>query len=645
MNEDNNHNENLAETLDNDILSHISSQLLQDIDEDESSRREWLTNYEQALGLLGTVRHPRNTSITSGGAAIEGMSAYQDPLLNEACQRNRAAAMGELFPADGPVRVLNEGSNIKDPLAEALEDAVNEFLTVGAEEYYPDSDKLLFLVYLIGAGIKKGFHCPLRRRPVIEAVDPKDLIVSNQATSLDTASRITQRIIMSKSLVMRLQENGHYVDVPLSFSSDLDKNIVDRKGEQLQGVKKNMSMNPDNMDRMIYESYCELDIPGYEHKSRRTGKPSGLPLPYCVTIDKNSKRILRISRNWKQGDLQCNKRKVFVMYPCMPSVGLWPFGLSHLIGNMLVEITAMTRMCSDSGMYGNFPAWAHLDIGVEQDKVNFQIGPGESIKLRGDGNHSIQEMFMPIPTKPLDPAFFQLISSMKEDAKRLAGIADIQVGEGHQTAPVGTTLSLIEQSMIPETAIHRRLHRAQCEEFRILKDLLQEDPESLWAHRSTPPDNAELIIQALNDFDLVPCSDPNTSSHIVRMSKLDAVMNLIKSTDKLWDIRAATEGYLDNMKMGAAKAYMLSPEQIAQNQQQEASAAMSQGKPVGPNNQNALQVQQMKSHDAEQQRELDAVKIAQQAHDKDQELSLRVQMHKDDVAREAIIASRTNNRI
>ena len=333
----------------------------------------------------------------------------------------------------------------------------------------------------------------------------------------------------------------------------------------------------------------------------------------------------------------------------MPSIGLWPFGLSHLIGNSIVAITAMTRMCIDSGMYGNFPAWVHLDNGIEQDKTDFRLGPGQSIKLRGGGNASVQDIFMPIPIKPIDSAFIQQIATLKQDAQRLAGIADIQVGEGHQNAPVGTTLSLIEQSMIPMTGVHKRLHRAQCEEFRILEDLLREDPEALWAHKANLPDNADAIIQALMDNDLVPCSDPNTSSHIARMAKLEAVQNLIKATDKLWDIRSATEGYLDQMKMSAAKQYLLSPEQIQQNQAQEAQVAMSQHgtAPSGDSQKqaSALQVQQMKSSDAAQQRQLDAVKIAQQSHDADKELALREQMHKDDVAREALISQRMNKQI
>jgi len=625
------HYSNLAEDLGDDVLGVIASDLLRDIEDDDRSRSEWLQMREKALGLLGIKIAPPRSDSSSGGAPFEGMSSYQDGALLEACVRFQANAIGELLPAAGPVKVHNEGAPIQqnDMLADALEKAVNNFLTVGSPEYVPDHDRMFFQVGWSGAGIVKGYHCPLRRRPVIESIDAKDLIVSDQATDLDSAQRVTHVIKMNKPTLIRMQIAGAYREIDLS-PPERNPTVVDTKIEQLQGISKTAS-RPEEIDRTIYECYCDYEIPGHEHKHK--GKETGLPLPYKITIDKASRKILEIRRNWKEDDEDCRKRTTFVMYEYARAFGLWPLGLMHLMGNTVNGITAAFRIAIDNGMIGNFPYWIYAKTGSGQDKNDFRAGPGQGIPFVCDANSKISDKIMPAPRVPLDPAFMQVVTQLKTDVSRIGGTAEMQVGEGNQQAPVGTTIALIEQATKVEGAAHKRMHQAQGKEFRMLRELLQEDPEALWRHTGKPPYNADTIITALNDYDLIPQADPNVSSHMMRMSKAEAAKQLVMAGPQLWDIKSVTEWYCDQIGIPEMKRFMLQNPQMQQSPQ----GAPALGADNGARALAAIASQKMKSADAAQDRQLKAVEMAQKAHDAAQDRALQVQEHQTDLAKELVI--------
>ena len=469
------HYKNLAEIIPEHILSSISANLLRDIEDDNQSRQEWLQMRDQAIGLLGLKIQQPKTDINSSSAPFEGMSSFQSGELLEACVRFQANARGELLPSGGPVKVYveSQSSQQKDLLAEALEKAVNAFLTIGSPEYVPDTDKLFFQLALSGAAFKKGFHDPIKRRPVIQSIDAKDLIVSAQASDIDTATRVTQIVEMDFTTFRRMQIAGAYRDIELLAPTEKEKTVVDNRIENLQGIKKtnSISASPFQQDRILYECYVDYDIPGLEHKIK--GKETGLPLPYKVVLDKSSRQILEIRRNWKEDDEQCNKRKTFIMYPFIFGMSFWPLGFMHLMGNTTNAITAAFRIALDSGMINNFPMWVYAKAAKSQDKNDFRCGPGQAIAWNVDTGGKISDSLMAMPTKPFDPAFMQIIQSLKQDVQRIGGTAELQVGEGRQDAPVGTTIALVEQAVKIISAVHKRLHQAQAEEFRMLRDFFK----------------------------------------------------------------------------------------------------------------------------------------------------------------------------
>ena len=515
------HNENIAELLDEDTLASIAIDLLEGIEEDDRSRAPWLVTREKAITLLAVeLEEPR---AGAASAANEGISTIRHPLYVEAAVRFQANATGELLPADGPVKIKDAGPNTsaRQQGAVALEKASNEYLTSTATEYYPDSDRMFFHTGAFGAGIKKGYHCPIRRRPVIEAVDAKDLIVNSSATDLDTAGRVTHVIEMPPVTMKRMQLAGAYLDIDLS-PPDEEHTAVDLKIASTQGVSKGNGSRPQDIDHLLYECHTEYDIPGFEHEE--DGEATGLPLPYKITIDKTSRQILEIRRNWKEGDETLRKRRTFVMYSFVPMFGFWPYGLIHLLGNTTRAITAAWRIILDNGMFNNFATFLYAKGATNNETPNFKAAPGGGIPIDCPTG-KLSDSVSPVPFRPVDPSFIQFTDDIAQTGQRLGGTAEAQVGEGNQQAPVGTTLAMIDQAQKIMSAVHKRIYRAQKLELAMFKELLQEDPEALWRHRldGSRPADADLIIQALNDYDFVPVADPNTPTHMHRLMKTAAL--------------------------------------------------------------------------------------------------------------------------
>ena len=307
--------DNLAESLSEPELSTISERLLLGIEQDDQSRSAWLQNMSNGISLLGLeIKTPRGAAAT-GAAPAEGVSTVDHPLLLEATLRFQANARGELLPADGPVKVKNdgEGDQLATTLAMALEKDLNHYLTVVAKEYYPDTDRLLLMLGFSGIAFKKGYHCPIKSRPVLASIDAKDLIVSNAATDIDGAGRVTHRIMMRPSVLKRMQMLGAYLDTTLPVQGmPALKNPIDQKIDQVQGIAPPSYIEPSDQDRELYECYCEIEVPGFEHEDEK-GNLTGLPLPYKVTIDKEARKILEIRRNWREATISVCR--VIVLLP------------------------------------------------------------------------------------------------------------------------------------------------------------------------------------------------------------------------------------------------------------------------------------------------------------------------------------------
>jgi hypothetical protein len=559
-----NFDDNLAEEgyLDSAELSAIGERLLRGISADEQSRSEWLSNMEDGLSLLGLeVKIPRGAS-AAATTPSEGISTIDSPLLLEAVLRFQANARAELLPADGPVKVRIDGlSNaVTQDLALALEKDLNHYLTVTASEYVPDTDKMLFQLGFSGIAFKKGFHDPIKRRPVVASIAAKDLIVSNAATNLEGAGRVTHRFTMRPSMIKRMQMVGAYRNVHLSNTMPVqDKNVVETKIEQIQGVAKPAFVEfAEDYDRELYETYCELDLKGFEHMD--DGEPSGLPLPYKVVIDKDSRQVLEVRRNWDENDPLCMPINRIVAYIFVPGLGFYGMGLLNIIGNTTKALTAAWRLMLDSGMYANFPGFLYLKQLGKQMTNQFRVPPGGGLAIDGGGAQDIRQLIMPLPYKDPSAIFIQLASALESSAQRVGGTAELQVGEGKQDAPVGTTLALIEQATKIMSAVHKRLHQNQTQEFTMLRGLLMEDPAALWRHNKKSCVllymaqeaglNSEIMQQkmeeeehrtrflaALENINLIPAADPNTSSQTERYLKCMALRQMAQ-TDPAMDMVA-----------------------------------------------------------------------------------------------------------
>ena len=528
---------NLVDDIDGGELTRISEELMRGIGDDIESRREWIEDRAQGIKLLGLKIEIPGLQGAADGAPVEGMSRIRHPLLLEAVLRFQANARSEMLPTDGPVKIRNDAvaSTIEqDQLGNALEKDMNHYLTAVASEYYPDTDRMLLMLGFGGTSFKKVYYCPLRNRPVSESVDADDLIVSNSATDLRNAKRVTHRTKMRPSTVKRLQILGVYRDIDLSDPKPIDLDSVQREKNAQQGISGD-SFNPEDRDREIYECYCELDVGGFEHKYKK--KISGLEIPYRVTIDVSTKEILSIVRNYDEDDAELpTARQNFVKYTFVPGMGFYDLGLLHILGNTTNALTAAWREMLDAGMYANFPGFLMADSGARQNTNIFRVPPGGGALVK-TGGLPINQAIMPLPYKDVGAGLMNLSENMAQTGARVGGTAEMAVGEGRADAPVGTTLAMIEQATKILNAVHKRMHAAQAEEFQLLARCFRENPESFWQRKGKPsyPWSEQTFVQALNDCELIPQADPNTASHTQRLMKVMALKQLQSASPAMYD--------------------------------------------------------------------------------------------------------------
>jgi hypothetical protein len=549
---------NLAEKLDATTLSGIADELLRDIEEDLRLQEQRLQDIQSGIDLLGIkLEEPRSEPTE------EGMSVVRHPLLLEAILRFQANARGEMLPASGPVKVSNEGAStlVNDEMANALQKDFNHYLTDGAPEYYPDTDRMFFSLGHGGEAYKKVYWHPVKRRPVSETVDRKDLILSSGAVSLEACQRVTHRSTVKPSDVKRMQLAGAWRDCTLGQVALNSENPVDEKLANVAGFDLQSMTAPDKRNREIYESYCELDLQGYEHKEK--GKVTGLPLPYRVTIDKDSREVLEIRRWWDEDDKYFLRKEAFVEYVFVPAFNGLNIGLLHILGNGSRALTAAWRIALDNGMLANFPGGLMARSSGRQQTTNIRVAPGTTAPVDTEGS-SIRDMFTPLPYRDVTPGFVSVVQNVEQTMQRVGGTAETSVGEGRSDAPVGTTIALIDQATKVLNAVHKRMHTAQSKEFRLLKALFRKDPECLWRGNPNPAvKDKEEVVAALNNADIVPVADPNCSSQTLRIQKAIALATRADAHPERYDGMAVERYLLDILDMDEADALLAqSPPQM-----------------------------------------------------------------------------------
>lgn len=561
---------NLAEELDDGQLGMVAEDLLRGVADDEQSRKDWIDTVATFVKLLGVTVEVPNVSGATDGAPVEGMSRVRHPLLLENVLRFQANARGEFLPADGPMKIRNDSSDGAESelLAGALEKDMNHYLTAHATEYYPDTDRMFFRLGLDGTTFKKVYRCPLRMRPVSETVMANDLIVSNDATDLANARRVTHRLTMSPTTIRRMQIIGAYRDIELGTPVEPNLDEAQREMRHQQGIA-DATLNPDDRDRQLYEIYCDLDLVGYEHQWK--GRPSGLEIPYRVTIDVTSRQVLSLVRDFDEPDSDDDlpkRRETFVQYIYVPGFGFYAIGLGHILGNTTNALTAAWREMLDNGMFANFPGFLIAKAATRQQTSIMRVPPGGGQPVDTLGK-PISQSVMPLPYNTTQmPPLMQLVESMATLGARIGGTAEIQVGEGKQDAPVGTTLALIDQATKIENSVHKRVHTAQAQEFKLIVALFREHPEDFLRCEkksfSGQDWDTQTFLQALDTCDLVPQADPNTSSQLQRLMKAMGLLQLQGQAQSLYDPIAIHTYALKTMGVNNPNQFFVPPSAMGQ---------------------------------------------------------------------------------
>lgn len=590
---------NLVDQVDPSALGSIAWETIEGIEADETSRSVWIADRTRGMDLLAIKVEKPRADLGGSGAPMDGMATVRHPLLLEACIKFQSNFKREMLPPSGPVKIKNAGAGTfaADTQAEKLGDLMNRYFTEFCPEYYPDTDRLAFDYGFSGTGFKKLLHCPLRRRPASDTVQAKDLIVSNDATDLRTANRVTHRIEMTQATMRRMQYEGAYRDVHLGLPQTPQQTPLDVKQKNQQGLSPQPTRQKDQ-SYTVYECHCFLDLPGFEHQDE-DGNATGLLQPYVVTVEKNSRQILEIRRDWQRDSDTFERRTTFVAYHFVPMFGFYASGLLHILGNTTQAITAAWRILLDTGMFANFPGFLYARAGGRQEDLNFRVPPGGGAPVDLNGSEDIRKTIMPLPYQTQHMAPMQnLVNEMAATGQRVGGAAEFIDPAGvKQNMPVGTMMALVEQQAQIVSAVHERAYASQSHELQTMLELMREDPEAVW--RFIKDDGTwtyDELVQTLNTYSLVPVADPNTPTHIHRIMKLTVLKQLQAEDPELYNARAVHMRILKGAKIDDPETLFAPP-------------APPQAMPMDPSVIIAQMVERTKTADINARREIELGKL------------------------------------
>ncbi len=521
--------ENLAEFLDPATLSEVSSELTTAFEEDLNSRGDWYEAFKDGLELLGVDSDPRSEP-------FEGASGVYHPLLAEATTHFQAQAYKELLPANGPVdtKIMGASNDPKAMQANRVKDFMNYQLMYKMEEYDPEMDQMLFFLPLAGSAFKKCYFDPAMGRVVSRFIKAEDLIVPYYTTDLHTSPRITHRMAMSENDLRKLQLSGFYRDMPMSspsYSAD-GENAVQDKIDEIDGVSRTGTQ----AEYTLLEFHVELDIEGFEHTDS-DGEPTGLALPYIVTICKDNNTVLSIRRNYEETDPMRKKIEYFTHYKFLPGLGFYGFGLIHMIGGVTRSATSILRQLIDAGTLANLPA-GFKARGLNIQRSDDPVQPGEWRDVDVPGG-TIRESFLPLPYKEPSATLAQLLGLLVESGQRFASVMDNQTGDANSQAPVGTTVALLEKGQKVISAIHKRLHYAQRNEFKILKRLFGEYLPPEYPYQVQGAQQTVFAEDFNNSVDVIPVCDPNIFSTTQRIILAQTQLQMAQSAPQIHNMKEA----------------------------------------------------------------------------------------------------------
>ena len=514
------HFDNIADFLEDDILGRLSNDLMGNYQDYKMSRKDWEKSYTEGLDLLGFKYNDRTEP-------FKGASGATHPVLAEAVTQFQALAYKELLPADGPVRTQVMGVSTPEKIQQSqrVEDYMNYEVMNNMIDYEPDFDQLLFYLPLAGSAFKKIYYDEVEGKAVSKFVPADDLVVPYTATSLDDAESIIHMVRMSENDLRKQQVGGFYRDIDLTPGSQ-NESEAEKKERELAGETKTKDANVFT----LLEFHTELDLEGFEDVDPE-GEPTGIKVPYVVTIEESSREILSIRRNYEIGDVKKKKIQYFVHFKFLPGLGFYGFGLIHMIGGLSRTATSALRQLLDAGTLSNLPAGFKMrGIRIRDDAQGIQ--PGEFRDVDAPGGN-LRDAFMPLPFKEPSQTLLQLMGVVVQAGQRFASIADLQVGDGNQGAAVGTTVALLERGSRVMSSIHKRLYSSLKQEFNLLARVFK-----LYLPPEYPYDvvGGQRVIKQ-QDFDdrvdILPVADPNIFSQTQRISIAQSEMQLAASNPQI----------------------------------------------------------------------------------------------------------------
>ena len=512
---------NLAEFVADDVLKTLSGDLLGDFDEDISSRKDWINTYVDGLELLGMKVEDRTEP-------WPGACGVYHPILSEALVKFQAETIMETFPAAGPVRtkIIGEETPENKKAAARVEADMNYQLTERMVEYRPEHERMLWGLGLAGNAFKKVYFDPSLGRQTSMYVPAEDMVVPYGASSLQTAERVTHVMRKTPNEVKKLQAQGFYIDEDLGEPTDIFDEVEKKIAEK-------MGFQASSDDRFkLLEMHVDVDLEGFEDEDE-DGEPTGIALPYVITLEKASGTILSIRRNWDPDDKLKQKRNHFVHYPYIPGFGFYAFGLIHLIGAFAKSGTSLIRQLVDAGTLSNLPG-GFKTKGLRVTGDDTPIAPAEWRDV-DVASGTMRDNIMPLPYKEPSQVLFTLLQNIVEEGRRFASAADLQVSDMSANSPVGTTLAILERSLKVMSAVQARIHYAMKQEFKLLKVIIRDYTPHEYSYK--PVDGAPQVKQADYDtVDVIPVSDPNSATMAQKVVQYQAVMQMAQQAPQIYDL-------------------------------------------------------------------------------------------------------------
>jgi hypothetical protein len=512
---------NLAEYIDESELNALGHELLDDFESDSRSRQDWEQTYKKGLDLLGLKIEDRSSP-------WPGACGVFHPILSEAAVRFQSQAIMETFPAGGPVKTKIVGRVTPERERQALrvKEDLNYFLTEKMSEYRGEHERMLFALPLAGAAFKKVYFDPTLGRPASVYVPAEDFVAPYGAADLQTANRYTHIMRKHPNEIRKLQVIGFYRDVDLS-SPVPDRNEIQRVKDKLSGEEQ---IETDDR-HMLLEVHVDLDLPGYEDVGK-DGEPTGIALPYVVTVERSTGVVLSVYRNWKQNDELKLKRQHFVQYGYIPGFGFYPFGLIHLVGGIAKSATSILRQLVDAGTLANLPAGLKArGLRIKGDSTPLMPGEFRDVDVPSG---AIKDSITFLPYKEPSQVLAGLLGTLVEEGRRFASIADLQIGDANQSAPVGTTLALMERAMKVMSAVQARLHASMKQELDLLVDIIRVHMQGDYDYET------DMGATRTEDYDgridVIPVTDPNAASLSQRVVQYQAALQLAAQAPQMYDL-------------------------------------------------------------------------------------------------------------